>query len=222
MHEKDDQPALLIYGRATSSNVQAVMWAVAEMGIEHERIDVGGVFGGNRTPDFLEMNPMGRVPVIKTGDMTLFESQAILRYLAAKHGSDALWPSDPERRAPVDQWMEWAKVNVYPVLTYKVFWQIIRTTATERDHRFVADGVSELKELMAIADAQIARNGWLAGSEMTLADISFGTHLYRYFNVPFDRADLPNLKAYYDRLTARPADAEHAMVSFEPLRVEGA
>ena len=213
---------LVIHGRATSSNVQAVMWAVGEIGIEHRRLDVGGAFGGNQSSEFLEMNPMGRVPVIQDGDVTMFESQAILRYLAARHGSDALWPADPVARAPVDQWMEWAKVNVYPVLTYKVFWQMIRTSAAERDHRLVAAGISELKELMAIADAQIARHGWLAGSEMTLADISLGTHLYRYFNVPFDRADLPNLKAYYDRLCARPAYAEHAMISFESLRVEGA
>ena len=213
---------LVIHGRATSSNVQAVMWAVGEIGIEHRRLDVGGAFGGNQSSEFLEMNPMGRVPVIQDGDVTMFESQAILRYLAARHGSDALWPVDPVARAPADQWMEWAKVNVYPVLTYKVFWQMIRTTAAERDHGLVAAGVSELKELMTIADAQFARHGWLAGSEMTLANISFGTHLYRYFNVPFDRADLPNLKAYYDRLCARPAYAEHAMVSFESLRVEGA
>ena len=115
---------LVIHGRATSSNVQAVMWAVGEIGIEHRRLDVGGAFGGNQSSEFLEMNPMGRVPVIQDGDVTMFESQAILRYLAARHGSETLWPSDPVRRAPVDQWMEWAKVNVYPVLTYKIFWNV--------------------------------------------------------------------------------------------------
>ncbi len=213
---------LTIHGRATSSNVQAVMWTVAELGLDHERRDVGGAFGGNRTPEFLAMNPMGRVPVIEDEGVTLFESQAIMRYLAAKHGAEHLWPSAPASRARVDQWMEWAKINVAPALIYKVFWQLIRITAADRDHERVAEGVVELKELMRIADAQIERHGWLAGPEFTLADISFGTNLYRYYEVPFERAELPSLRAYYERLCARPAYAEHAMVSFESLRVAGA
>lgn len=213
---------LTIHGRATSSNVQAVMWAVGELDIPHQRLDVGGAFGGNREPEFLVMNPMGRVPVMEDGDLTLFESQAILRYLGAKYGSDGFWPDDPVRRAPVDQWMEWAKINVAPAVIYKIFWQMIRTSAADRDLQLVADGVKEAEELMRIAETQIAKNGWLAGPEMTLADISFGSLLYRYFEVPFERADFPHLRAYYDRLCARPAFAGHVMVSFESLRVPGA
>lgn len=213
---------LEILGRATSSNVQAVMWLVAELELAHNRQDYGGAFGGTDSADFLAMNPMGRVPVLRDGDVTLFESQAILRYLAARYGSPAFWPDDPDQRAPVDQWMEWAKVNIYPVLTYKVFWQLIRTTAADRDHALIAEGAEELASLMAIAETQIAKQGWLASDHMTLADISFGTHLYRYFNIPFERGDFPALEDYYHRLTTRPAYAAHVMVSFDSLRVEGA
>lgn len=213
---------LNVLGRTTSSNVQTVMWLVAELGLPHTRKDFGGSFGGTDTPDFLAMNPMGRVPVIQDEDVTLFESQAILRYLAAKHGAEPFWPSDPVTRAPVDQWMEWAKGTFYPVLTYKIFWQLIRTAATDRDHALVAEGAAEIARLMSIAEAQIARHDWLAGDHISLADISFGTHLYRYYTVDFDRADLPALADYYERLKARPAYAKHAMVSFEPLRVDGA
>ncbi|MEM6467281.1 MAG: glutathione S-transferase family protein [Pseudomonadota bacterium] len=213
---------LEVFGRVTSSNVQTVMWLVGELGLAHTRHDVGGSFGGTQTPEYLAMNPMGRVPVLRDEHVTLFESQAILRYLAAAQGTTDLWPTDPVERAPVDQWMEWAKVNFYPVLTYKVFWQLIRTAARDRDTDLVAQGEAELKELMQIAEAQIGAKGWLAGDKMTLADISFGTHLYRYFTVPFERAELPHLQDYYARLCARPAYAEHAMISFEPLRVEGA
>ncbi|MEL7100782.1 MAG: glutathione S-transferase family protein [Pseudomonadota bacterium] len=213
---------LQIHGRATSSNVQAVMWAASEMAIDHVRTDVGGPFGGNRTPAFLAKNPMGRVPVIEDGDITLFESQAILRYLATRHADPAFWPTSLGARAVVDQWMEWSKVNVAPVVIYKVFWQLIRTSAAERDHNRVAEGVAELDALMTIADAQIARQGWLAGPHMTLADISFGTLLYRYFTVPFARKDLAALADYYARLVTRPAYAEHVMVSFEEMRVPGA
>ena len=212
-------------GRATSSNVQTVMWLVAELDLDHKRLDIGGAFGGNTTPEFLAMNPMGRVPVLQDGDLTLFESQAILRYLAAKYSvgdRSAFWPGDANKRAVADQWMEWAKVNFYPALTHKIFWQLIRTPASERDHELVEKGTQELRDLMAIADRQIAQHGWLAGPEMSLADISFGTHLYRYFNVPFARSNLPALDAYYQKLQSRPAYAKHAMVSFEDLRVEGA
>ena len=213
---------LTIHGRATSSNVQAVMWGVAEMGIEHQRLDIGGGFGGNDTPEFLAMNPMGRVPVIEDGDVTLFESQAILRYLASRHGAEALWPADAVARAPIDQWMEWAKTSVAPTLIYKVFWQMIRVSKADRNQPLVDEGVTELRQLMAIADARLGEHEWLVGDHMTLADISFGTNLYRYYNVTFQRSDLPNLKAYYDRLCARPAYAEQVMVSFESLRVPGA
>ncbi|MEM9717297.1 MAG: glutathione S-transferase family protein [Pseudomonadota bacterium] len=213
---------LIVHGRKTSSNVQAVMWTIAELGIAHERLDVGGAFGGNTTPEFLAMNPNGRVPVIQDGNLTLFESQAIMRYLASKHDTDTLWSSDPLNRAPIDQWMDWSKINVHHSLIYKVFWQLVRTSAADRDHDLIAQGVAELKNLMAIADAQIAKHGWLAGSNISLADISFGTTLYRYHEEPFDRADLPNLRAYYDRLCQRPAYAEHVMVSYESLRVDGA
>ncbi|MEM6499728.1 MAG: glutathione S-transferase family protein [Pseudomonadota bacterium] len=213
---------LTVHGRATSSNVQAVMWAIGELGLNHQRLDVGGSFRGNRTPEFLKKNPMGRVPVIEDGEVTLFESQAILRYLGARHGSETLWPSDPARRAVVDQWMEWTKVNVAPVVIYKVFWQLIRTRAADRDLARVAEGIADLKTLMPMAEAQIAHYGWLAGPDMTLADISFGTLLFRYFTVPFERADLPALAEYYQRLCARPVYAENVMVSFESLRVDGA
>ena len=131
---------LTVHGRATSSNVQAVMWCIAELGMECRRLDVGGPFGGTQGEDFLAMNPMGRVPVLEDDHVTLFESQAILRYLAARYGSGTFWPSDPVARGPIDQWMDWAKIHVAPAVIYKVFWQLVRTAAFDRDHEIVAEG----------------------------------------------------------------------------------
>lgn len=213
---------ITIFGRKTSSNVQAVMWMIAELGLAHERLDFGGQFGGNDTADFLAMNPMGLVPVLQEADLTLWESQAIIRYLAQKPQATSLWPEAPESRAIIDQWMEWAKHNVYPVITYKVFWQLIRVTAAERNHELIAEGEAELKKLMAIAEAQIAKKGWLSGSEFSIADISFGTHLYRYFTADFARGDYPALAAYYDKLCQREAYQAHVMISYESLRAKGA
>jgi len=212
---------ITVYGRNTSSNVQPVVWLLSELGLPYERVDIGGKFGGTDTPDYREKNPMGLIPALEDGDVTMFESQAIIRYLAARHGEN-YWPTDPIKRAPIDQWMEWAKTTVAPNVVYKVFWQLIRTPAAERDQAMIDEAVSALKQIMAVAEKQLTKHDWLAGREMTLADISFGTQLFRYFTLPFERADLPALAAYYDRLIERPTYAEQVMVSYESLRAPGA
>lgn len=211
-----------IHGRNTSSNVQPVMWLAAELGLDVERLDVGGAFGGTDTPAYRAMNPNGKIPVMEDGDLVMFESQAILRYLAARYGQGALWPDCAQARAPADQWMEWAKTSVGPDFNYKIFWQLVRTPAASRDHALVQSGIEACKVLMPMADAQIARQGWMAGDAITLADFTFATQLFRYYTLDFDKPTTPHLDEYYKRLTERPAYAQHVMVSFEPLRVAGA
>lgn len=207
-----------LYGRQTSSNVQAVMWLVNEIGLDCDRLDVGGAFGGNNTSEFLAMNPMGRVPVLRDGELTMFESQSILRYLARRYDPSGLWPSDLFLRAKADQWMEWAKTSVVPVLTYKVFWQMVRVTPDQCDTELLKIGIAEIAHLMAMAEERLQNDTWLAGDRMSLADISFGTQLFRYFTLDIDRPNLPALRSYYDRLCTRPAYAGHVMISYESLR----
>lgn len=212
---------ITIHGRKTSSNVQPVLWLLAELGLPFDRLDVGGAFGGTDTVDYLAKNPMGLIPVLEDGDVTMFESQAILRYLAARHGAQ-FWPTDAMARATVDQWMEWAKTTIAPNVVYKVFWQLVRTPADTRNHALLDEGMATLRNVMAIAETQLSRHDWLAGPEISLADFTFGAQLFRYFTLPFERADLPALAAYYARLSERAAYAEQIMVSYEPLRVPGA
>ena len=102
---------ITIWGRNTSSNVQVVMWAVAELGLEHERIDWGGAFGGNDDPEYRAMNPNGVVPTIRDGELVMWESPAILRYLGARYGDEGFWPADPAERARLDMWAEWVKTS---------------------------------------------------------------------------------------------------------------
>ncbi len=212
---------ITVHGRNTSSNVQPVIWLLNELELPHERLDVGGAFGGTDTPEYRAMNPMGLIPSLQDGDVTMFESQAIMRYLAAQHG-ERFWPASPAARAPSDQWMEWTKTSVAPLVVYKIFWQLIRTPAAQRDHAALDEAVSSTARVMTIAESQLAKHDWLAGPWMTLADFSFGSQLFRYFTLPFERAELPALSAYYQRLCALPAYAEHVMVSYEPLRAPGA
>ena len=211
---------LTIWGRWTSSNVQALMWCVGELGLDHLRHDVGHVHGGNDTPEFLAMNPNGLVPVLQDGDdEPIWETGAILRYLAARYGPDSFWPTDPARRVRVDKWAEWAKLNVALGFTGPVFWQVVRTAPSQQNPRAIAEALARLARVLKIAEGQLADHEYLAGDDFTLADIQFGHVLYRYFDIDIARPAWPAIERYYAALVRRPAFAEHVMVSYEPLRV---
>jgi len=211
---------LEIWGRKTSSNVQALMWCVGELRLDFIRHDVGHTYGGNDTPAFLAMNPNGTVPVVRDdGGEPLWETGAILRYLAGKYGDAPFWPRDLLQRTHIDQWAEWAKLNVALNFTGPIFWRVVRTAPRHRDRQAIAAARSELDMRLGIAEAQLTRHAFLAADALTLADIQFGHVLYRYFDIAIERRDFPALRRYYHRLTARGAFREHVMVSYEALRV---
>jgi glutathione S-transferase len=212
---------ITVYGRATSSNVQAVMWAIGELGLEYERLNYGQKYGGTDTPEYLAMNPNGLVPVVRDGGgEPLFESAAIVRYLATRYGDDPFWPRDAAARAQVDKWAEWSKVEVTRAFTVPIFWVAVRTPAAERDAAALARSIERMNEKLEIAEAQLERHAFLANDDFTVADIQFGHLLYRYFDIDIARPSLPALEAYYRRLTERPAYREHVMVSYEDLKVK--
>lgn len=213
---------ITVYGRATSSNVQIVMWAIGELGLAHERLDYGHVHGGVDTPEYLAMNPNGLVPTLRDGDLVMWESAAILRYLGARYGDAAFWPANPAARARLDMWAEWVKTSFVPAFNLGVFWPLIRTAAAERDEAALARAVEKVKPLARMLDERIGDGPWLAGEAFGFGDILAGHSLYRYYTTPIDRAETPALDAYYARLQTRPAFREHAMVSYESLRAPGA
>lgn len=124
---------LKIWGRRSSFNVQKVMWLVGELQLDHTHVDVGGKFGGLDTPAFLAMNPHGRVPVLEDGDVIVWESHAILRYLAARYGGERFWPADPAVRSLADRWMDWAHTSLQPDFLGGVFWGFYRTPDDQRN-----------------------------------------------------------------------------------------
>jgi glutathione S-transferase len=209
---------LTIYGRATSSNTQLVMWAIGELGLDYERLDYGGAFGKTDTPEYRAMNPMGLVPVARDGGLTMFESGAILRYLGARYGAEPFWPADPAKRAAVDVWAEWGKVTLAPAIT-AIFVRAVRTPPSKHDPKAIAEAVAGADRLLAMLADWLRERPWLAGNDFTYADIPAGYLLYRYYNMPVKRSPIPAIDAYYARLQERPAFRTHSMVNFDSLYV---
>jgi glutathione S-transferase len=212
-----------VWGRKTSSNVQAVMWSIAELGLPYERYDFGHRYGGVDTAEFLAMNPNGTVPVVRDGDgEPLWESSAVLRYLANRYGRAPYWPDDLATRTHIDKWAEWAKINVGLNFIRPIFWQVVRTPPGRQDANALKQAIGVLDRYLDIAERQLAKAPFLCADHLTLADVQLGHLLYRYFDIDIERPERPRLSAYYQRLAARPAYREHVMVPYDELRPSAA
>jgi glutathione S-transferase len=199
---------LKIWGRKNSSNVQKVMWAVGELGLVHERFDIGGPFGGNREAAYLAMNPNGLIPTIQDGDLVLWESNAILRHLAAAYGAGTLQPASAADVARCGQWMDWQISVVAPAIT-PAFLGLIRTSAEKRDHAAIAASQSRTIEAMAMLEAHLAKSRHVACDDFSMADIPLGVMTYRYWQLVPQHPTHPHLRRWYRDLEARPAFAAH-------------
>jgi glutathione S-transferase len=205
---------LKVWGRNTSSNVQKVMWAIGELALENERFDIGGNFGKNREPAYLRMNPNGLVPTLQDGDFILWESNAIIRYLARMHGGGKLEGATPQITGLANQWMDWQLSVVGPALT-PAFWGLIRTPEDKRDLAAIAASQSKTTEAMKILDAQLGKTSYVAGNEFTTGDIPVGVMTYRFWQLVPERPELPNLQRWYKSLQQR--DAFRSAVEAVPL-----
>lgn len=199
-----------IWGRNTSVNVQKAMWAVGELGLPHERIDVGGAFGKNREPAYLAMNPNGLVPTLEEDGFLLWESNSIVRYLAAKYGAGTLEPADLRERARAGSWMDWQLTVAGPALT-PVFWGLIRTPAEKRDHAAIEAGKVKSLVAMTILDAQLANTAYVAGDTLTMGDIPVALMAYRFRRLVPDRTGLDNLERWFTAIERRPAFKQHVL-----------
>jgi glutathione S-transferase len=209
---------LTIWGRRNSINVQKVMWTVGELGLEHRRVDAGGSFGGLKTPEFLNRNPNGLIPVIEDGGTVVWESHAIIRYLAAKYGSGGLWPEDTAARSVSDRWIEWTQTTLQAAFIGGVFWAAFRTPKEQQNPGQIARNVKRCGELFRMLEIELKERAHLSGAEFAMGDIPAGAQLFRYFELDIDRPALPHVEAWYARLKSRPAYREHVMVPFEDLR----
>lgn len=204
---------LRLWGRLSSINVRKVVWAVQELGLPSvQRTDAGGQYGIVREARYLGLNPNGLVPLIEDEDtgVTLWESNAIVRYLASRHGAGTLCPADPQARAVADQWMDWASTTVGPAMDR--LRSAYRKPAAEQDREAVAAALAAAGRVWSIADAAIGRaGGYLAGDRLTMADIALGPLLHRWHLVPLDRPALPHVDGLYRGLCGRDGYLRHVV-----------
>jgi len=209
---------LNVLGRNNSSNVQKVLWALEEMGVDYSREDYGGPFGKTKDDYYLSLNPNSVVPTIidegandDGSDFVLWESNACVRYLAAKHSMGNLCPASATVRASADRWMDWQHTTVAPPIT-PVFWGLIRTAPEDRDLDAIEAGRVGTQTALARLDAQLADNTFVNGETFTMADIPLGIMVYRWFTMDIKRADMPNLSRYYGQLGERKPFQDTVMI----------
>lgn len=204
---------LEVWGRKNSSNVMSVMWTIGELDLDHVRHNVGGTFGGASESSYSELNPNRTVPTIRDNDMVMWESNAIVRYLAATYGQGSLWPDNPGVRAQSDQWMEWTKTTLYPTFM-PVFFNIIRLPPEQYDQQKIDVALAATSKVIVVLERHLENNLFVAGRELTMGDIPLGPLAYRFFNLEIARPSVPNIKAWYERICSRPAYKQHAMLPF--------
>lgn len=211
-----------VHGRATSINVQKVMWTIGELGIAYERVDVGGPFGGLDTPDMVAMNPNRLIPVVEDEGVCIWESNAIVRHLSRKYGGGAIAPLEISAHANADMWMDWSITTLYRDIIATIFLGLIRTPAAERNQAAIDAAMTNAANNLAILDGVLANRQYVAGDAFTMADIAVGTLMYRYFNLEIARPPLPNVERWYNGLTQREPYATHVMLPFDAMKVPGA
>ena len=195
---------LKIWGRKNSVNVQKVLWCCEEIGVEYQRIDAGGDFGIVATLQYRSLNPNALVPTIEDEGFVLWESHAIVRYLAAKHKARNVWPDDLKTRAEADQWMDWSSSTFWPALR-PLFMGLVRTPANQRDPHSLEDHRLTTGAVLVIVDRHLKSRAFLAGDAFTVSDIALGCGVWRWMALPIERPLLPNVQRWFDSLTRRPA-----------------
>lgn len=193
---------ITVWGRRNSVNVQKVLWALEELDVPYSRENVGGSFGGNRDADFLAMNPMGLVPVVRDGDVTMFESNAIVRYLAARFRPGLLRPTEHRSLAMAEQWMEWQQLNFAPAVT-TIFINTVRSTPENHNVAAVKAAEAQAADAARIADSWLARHDWFAGQDFSFGDIAMGALMWRYMGLNCVKPETPHLLDWLDALEQR-------------------
>lgn len=212
MDTKERTKQMQIWGRINSSNVRKVLWCAEELGLAYEHINAGGAFGVVNEPDYLAMNPNGLVPCLQDGDMILWESNAIVRYLARQYGREPFAPLSPAVWAQADKWMDWASLS-FSSPYRDLVWNLLRCAPEQRNEAAIEHGKQACARFMAMADAALQRQPFLSGTHFGIGDIPLGCIAYAWFSLPIERPALESLSSWYARLCERPAYQKAVMTA---------
>ena len=202
-----------VWGRNNSTNVKKVLWCLEELGLAYDNIPVGGQFGKTHEPEYLAMNPNALIPCLQddaTG-ITLWESNTIVRYLAAQYGQQSLWVEEPAKRALGEKWMDWS-ASTLPYAFRRVFLPMVRTPPEQRDQQSIEQGLQECERLLSMLDQALAGSAWLSGDKFGIADISPAPMVYGLLNLDITWPEWPHLRNWYQRLAERPAFQRIVMI----------
>jgi len=206
---------LTLMGRPNSSNVKKVLWTLEELGVSYENIKIGGAYGGLDDPAYLAINPNGKVPSLRDGDLIIWESNTIVRYLAATYGAGTLWLEEPKRRAHAEKWMDWGANVLFPAF-HDILFHTLRLPQPQRDPAIVAQGVQNFEKALAIMEAELSQRSWLSGENFGVGDIVAGVFVYYYYEMDLVRGtSFPHVESWYQRLKTRPAYVKTVMIPID-------
>ena len=208
---------LVLWGRSSSVNVQKALWFLGETGLAFEHHIVGGPYGGLDRPEFKAISPMPRVPVLQHGDLAIWESHAVLRYLADLCAPHALSPRDMIHRARIDPWMELVSTTLQPPFI-SLFWQLVRTPAEQQNASVQTAAREAMKPALAAISNQLQSSEWLVGDTISLADFAAGSLMYRLTDVAPDLVADEALQRWYGSLKDRAPYRENVMTNYDELR----
>jgi glutathione S-transferase len=191
---------LKIWGRISSINVRKVVLAAQWLGLPFERVDAGMAFGIVNTPEFLRINPNALIPAIEDDGFVLWESNVIVRYLCAKHATGSLYPKDLQARFNAERWMDWQQTTLNRA-SGAAFVQWIRTAPEKRNPDLIAQSVAATGPLLAMLEAQLSRQAFVAGDAMTMADFPIACEIHRWWGLPQPRPACPHIERWYAHLT---------------------
>ncbi|SFG30700.1 glutathione S-transferase [Novosphingobium sp. CF614] len=202
------ETSFAVWGRLNSHNVKKVVWFAEELGLDYVRRDIGGQFG--YTEDYLAKNPNRVVPMIEDDNLALWESNAILRYMAAEYGGERWFPADPAQRARADRWMDWqvtyADAQRLPFLSFA------RTPRADWDMAAITRDMDSCAKQLAVMERYLGESPWLSGSQFGIGDIPMGVYAYTWFSLPFEKPEFPAIAEWYARIRERPGYARQVMI----------
>lgn len=195
---------ITLWGRLNSLNVQKVAWCLDELDAPYRRIEAGMQHGVVGTPEYRALNPNALVPTIEDGDLVLWESNAIVRYLCAKYADKGFWPVDPAQRASGDRWMDWQQTSLNKAMS-AAFMILVRTPPERRDMAAVEASRAASEKQITILDQALARSEWLGGVAFGLAEFAIAPQVHRWLHMDLPREPRAHVARWYEAVMRRPA-----------------